>query len=138
VMTLWSIARCPLMVGGHLPASDDWTLSLITNEEVLAVNQHSRRNHQLFNANGLVAWAAEDETGRVGYLAVFNTADRGEGDPAAGLAVPVALAELRWRGECAVRDLWTKKDIGPASGEFAPVIPWHGAGLYRLTPRDER
>ena len=138
VMTLWSIARCPLMFGGHLPASDDWTLSLITNEEVLAVNQHSRGNHQLFNANGLVAWAAEDEAGRAKYLAVFNTADRGEGDPAAGLAVPVGLAGLGWRGECAVRDLWTKTDIGSASGEFAPVIPWHGAGLYRLTPREGR
>jgi hypothetical protein len=58
VMTLWSIARCPLMFGGHLPASDDWTLSLITNDEVLAVNERSRGNSQLFNANGLVAWVA--------------------------------------------------------------------------------
>ncbi|MCK7532109.1 MAG: hypothetical protein MZV63_14290 [Marinilabiliales bacterium] len=58
VMTLWTIARCPLMFGGHLPASDAWTMSLITNAEVLAVNQRSRANRQLFHANGLAAWAA--------------------------------------------------------------------------------
>jgi alpha-galactosidase len=83
-MTLWSIARCPLMFGGHLPASDDWTLSFMTNEEVLAVNQRSRGNRQLFNANGLVAWIAEDEGGAK-FLAVFNTADKAEKDDAAGL-----------------------------------------------------
>jgi alpha-galactosidase len=138
VMTLWSIARCPLMFGGHLPASDDGTLALITNEEVLAVNQRSRGNRQFFNANGLVAWIAEDETGPAGYLALFNTADRGEGDPANGLPIPVRLADLGFPGPCEVRDLWAKKDIGPASGEFAPVIPWHGAGIFRLAPKKGR
>jgi alpha-galactosidase len=134
VMTLWSIARCPLMFGGHLPASDDWTLSLITNGEVLAVNQRSRGNRQLFNGNGLVAWVADAGEGGAKYLAVFNTADRGGGDPENGIGVPVRLADLGYSGACAVRDLWAKKDLGTVSGEFAPAIPWHGTGLYRLTP----
>jgi alpha-galactosidase len=138
VMTLWTIARCPLMFGGHLPASDEWTMSLITNEEVLAVNQRSRGNRQLCNANGLVAWVAEDEAGGAKYLAVFNTADRADRDPAEGLGVPVRLADLGLKGECSVRDLWAKKDLGPAGGEFAPVVPWHGAGLYRLTQKGGR
>jgi hypothetical protein len=134
VMTLWSIARCPLIVGGHLPASDAWTLSLITNEEVLAVNQRSRGNRQLFNANGLVAWVAEDGTGKAKYLAVFNTADREDKDPEAGLEAGIRLADLGFMARCEVRDLWAKKDLGPTSGTFATVIPWHGAGLYRLAP----
>jgi alpha-galactosidase len=138
VMTLWSIARCPLMLGGDLPASDEWALGLVTNGEVLAVNQKSRGNRQLFNANGLVAWVAEDETGADRYLALFNTADRGEGEPGGGLAVPVKLADLGLQGAWVVRDLWAKKDVGEASGEFAPVIPWHGAGLYRLTMAKRR
>ena len=66
VMTLWTITRCPLMFGGHLPASDAWTSSLITNAEALAVNQRSRANRQLFHANGLAAWAAEAADGRSG------------------------------------------------------------------------
>ena len=132
VMTLWTIARCPLMFGGHLPASDDWTLSLITNEEVIAVNQRSRGNRQLFNANGLVAWVAGSEDEGARYLAVFNAADRGEKDAAAGLGISVRLSDLGFPGPCEIRDLWAKKDLGSLAGEFAPVIPWHGAGLYRI------
>jgi len=138
VMTLWTIARCPLIVGGHLPASDDRTLSLLTNDEVLAVNQRSRGNRQLFNANGLVAWVAEDEAGRAKYLAVFNTARSSAEGTGAGMAVPVRLADLGLKGECSVRDLWAKENLGPARGEFAPIIPWHGAGLYKMTLRPGR
>ncbi len=137
VMTLWAVARCPLMFGGHLPATDGETLALITNDEVLAVNQRSAANHQLFAGNGLVAWVAEDTFGKGKYLAVFNTADRGEGQPGEGWAVPVKLADLGFAGPCEVRDLWARKDAGRASGVFAPVIPWHGAGLYRLAPSKE-
>jgi alpha-galactosidase len=132
VMTLWAIARCPLMFGGHLPASDAWTLSLITNAGVLAVNQSSRGNRQLFHANGLAAWTAEDpETGAT-YVAVFNLSDRASQGPDAGLAVPVRLADLGIEGPAAVTDLWTGKLSGLAAVEFAPVVPYHGAGLYRL------
>ena len=41
LMTLWCIFPSPLMVGGRLPSADDWTLSLLTNPEVLAMDQHS-------------------------------------------------------------------------------------------------
>ena len=134
VMTLWAVARCPLMFGGHLPASDAWTLSLITNAGVLAVNQSSRDNRQLFHANGLAAWTADDpETGAV-YVAVFNMADRAADDLAPGIAVPVRLADLGLDGAVAVTDIWTGKPAGLARGEFAPVVPFHGAGLYRLEP----
>ena len=47
LMTLWSIFRSPLMFGGDLPSNDAFTLALITNPEVLAVNQHSSNGHQL-------------------------------------------------------------------------------------------
>jgi len=133
VMTLWSIARCPLMFGGHLPASDAWTLSLITNAEVLTVNQRSRNNRQLFHANGLAAWAADAGDGTdAKYVAVFNTSDRGVHGLEAGIAVPVRLAELGFEGDVAVTDVWTGKKAGICRGEFVPVVPFHGAGLYRL------
>jgi hypothetical protein len=138
VMTLWAIGRSPLFFGGHLPASDDWTLSLITNAEVLAVNQRSRNNRQLFRANGLVAWAADDADGGAEYIALFNTSDKGEHGPETGTAVPVRLSELGFDGPVAVKDVWSGKEIGVFSGEFAPVVPYHGAGLYRLMAVDVR
>jgi alpha-galactosidase len=76
VMTLWSIARSPLMHGGDLTKTDDFTLALLTNDEVLAVNQHSSDNRQLFDHDGLIAWTAKDSPGGATYLAVFNTRDR--------------------------------------------------------------
>ena len=76
LMTLWSIARSPLMHGGDMTKTDPFTLSLLTNDEVLAVNQTSTHNRQLFDRDGLIAWTATDpETGDT-YLALFNTRDR--------------------------------------------------------------
>jgi hypothetical protein len=48
--------------------------------------------------------------------------------------VPVKLSELGFDGPCRIRDLWEAKDLGELTGEFAPEIPWHGAGLYRVSP----
>lgn len=135
VMTLWAIARCPLMFGGDLPASDAWTLSLITNAEVLAANQASRGNRQLFHANGLAAWTAADPASGGIYLAVFNMCDADEKSLETGIAVPVRLADLGLDGPAAVTDVWSGKRVGLVTGEFAPVVPYHGAGLYRLTSK---
>ncbi|HEX5398348.1 MAG TPA: glycoside hydrolase family 27 protein [Verrucomicrobiae bacterium] len=59
LITLWCIARSPLIMGGNMPNNDDFTLSLMTNDEVLAVNQDSTNNRQLFNTNNEVAWVAD-------------------------------------------------------------------------------
>ena len=72
VMSLWSIARSPLMHGGDMTKTDDFTLSLLTNDEVLAVNQGSSNNRQLFSRDDLVAWTADVPGSPDKYLAVFN------------------------------------------------------------------
>jgi alpha-galactosidase len=127
VMTLWSIARSPLMFGGDMLKMDPHTLTLLTNDEVLAVDQHSAHNQPLYDHDGLVAWTA-DAPGTVDkYVAVFNRTGSAS-------AVGVALADLGLGTHVQVRDLWTHK-MGPASGpEFSVVVPSHGAGLYRLSP----
>jgi alpha-galactosidase len=73
LMTLWGIARSPLILGGNLPKNDEFTLSLLTNDEVIAVNQNSANNHQLFNTNNQVAWVADVPGTKDKYLALFNT-----------------------------------------------------------------
>ena len=276
VLSLWSIARSPLMHGGDLTKTDDFTLSLLTNPEVIAVDQDSRNNRPVFNRDGLIAWTADVPGSPDKYLAVFNARDRvrltpenarygstpvtgdavtaagidadvrggsrlflyvrplapagewnrvlwrdprlvfadgserpltdwtwtqadacwdstavkkgqegkvlgvaaeipvvveyalppgavrfratgvvldnGRGQTpgpvsflvivatpentaaAAGLPVAVRLAELGLSGPVRIRDLWTHQDLGEFRDGFAPGIPWHGAGLYRLSP----
>ncbi len=79
LMTLFCIVRAPLMFGGHLPWNDDFTLSLITNDEVLAVDQRSVNNRQLFRRDDLVAWTADVPDSQHKYLAVFNAREPGDG-----------------------------------------------------------
>jgi hypothetical protein len=277
LLSLWSIARSPLMHGGDLTQTDPFTLALLTNAEVLAINQHSVNNRPLFNHDELVAWTADVPGSPDKYLAVFNARDRvplaaataryasavvsraagsealvdvdvsdasrfflvldptadgnlwdhglwreprlvfqdgterpltdfkwtqadslwdsaavkqdkagravgiaaqaaavieyavppgavrfkatGVLDDAAreqsgggtvrflvavatpatenrapALPVPVSLADLGFTGSVRVRDLWAHRDLGASTGEFAPLIAWHGAGVYRLSP----
>jgi len=136
LMTLWCIARSPLMHGGDMTKTDDFTLSLLTNDEVLAVDQHSENNHQLFRtADGLVAWVADVPASADKYLAVFNTRDTAKGgSEGGGVPVPIKLADLGYADAVHIRDLWAGKDAGLFHTEFAPKIPAHGAGLFRLIP----
>jgi hypothetical protein len=136
VMTLWSIARSPLIMGGDLTKLDAFTRSLLTNDAVIAVDQHSRGGHELFNRDGQIGWVA-DMPGLGGkYVALFNVRDRVAPDRP-GLPVTVRFAELGFSGRCRVRDLWAKKDLGAFANEFAPTIAWHGAGLYCILPVQE-
>ena len=131
LMTLWSIFRSPLIFGGDLTKMDDATLALMTNDEVLAVDQHSANNRQLFRVNGQMAWVANVPNSPDKYLAVFNLADKGSSADS-GVAVPVKLSDLGFTGSCKIRDLWQHQDMTPSQETFAPILPWHGAGLYRV------
>ncbi|WP_076379835.1 glycoside hydrolase family 27 protein [Filimonas lacunae] len=132
LMTLWCIFRSPLFFGGDLPSNDAFTLSLITNKEVLGVLNHSKNNKPLFNKNGLVAWIAEDANGKDKYLALFNALDKPDAN-ATTVNIPATWSELGITGKASVKDLWSGKQLGEFAGEFSPAIPYHGAGLYKLS-----
>ena len=123
MMTLWCIGRCPLMFGGNLPDTDPFTLSLITNPEVIAVNQKTVGNHALSNGQKPL-WVADMKDSTLKVLAVFNRTD-------APTVVPVRLSDLGIR-TCNVRDLWQRKDIGSATETLNCKIPPHGSLLYQL------
>jgi hypothetical protein len=109
---------------------DELTLSLLTNAEVLAVNQLSTGNRELFHGDGLVAWTADVPGSPDKYVALFNTRDP-QPNGTTG-RVPVEFAGLGLAGSCRVRDLWRRKDLGEFTGEFAAELRPHGGGLYRI------
>ncbi len=93
MMSLWSIARSPLILGCDLTQMDDATLALITNDEVLAVNQHSKNNRQLFRTEeGLVAWIADAPNGGDKYVALLQHAQQPAG---CGVRHRVGVRDLR-------------------------------------------
>lgn len=127
MMSLWSIARSPLIIGGDLRKLDDETYALLTNRGVLAVNQSSRNNRPLFNRDGLIAWTADAGTGSDKYLALFNTREA-----AADIAVDLSLVGVARRAM--VHDLWSGMATTAEQGPFtATAVPSHGARLYRIT-----
>jgi hypothetical protein len=71
-MSLWCIARSPLILGADMTRMDDFTLNLLTNPEVLAVNQASTGNRQISNKNNLIVWAADRLGSDDRYVALFN------------------------------------------------------------------
>ena len=137
MLTLWSIARSPLMHGGDMTKTDDFTLSLLTNDEILAVDQKSVNNRQLFRtADDLIAWVAEVPASQDRYLAVFHAPEAKKDEPArAAVSIPVTLADLGLSGSVTVRDLWQHKDLGTVKDTFiAENVPAHGARMFRLSP----
>ncbi|MGA2544357.1 MAG: glycoside hydrolase family 27 protein [Verrucomicrobiota bacterium] len=73
LMTLWSVARSPLILGGNLPKNDGFTLALLTNDEVIAVNQNSTHNKQVYNSTNRIVWVADVPGSKDKYVALFNT-----------------------------------------------------------------
>jgi alpha-galactosidase len=137
LITLWSIARSPLILGANLTRMDAATESLLTNPEVLAVDQHTTGNHPVLeggeqsDASGgdnIVFWVAREGSDTI--LAVFNRSDapaRVTTPPWNKLGTQFGLDEASYH----VRDLWQRKDLGLRSS-LDVTIPAHGCKLFRL------
>ncbi|MDQ0258077.1 hypothetical protein J2S74_005541 [Evansella vedderi] len=124
MMTLWSIFRSPLMFGGELRDNDEWTLSLLTNKEVLEVNQHSHSNRLVYRINDHIVWTANGKNQET-YVALFNLTDT-------EASLQVSLEQIGLFDNKRARDLWDQKDLGTVS-KIAQSIPAHGAMLLKLT-----
>ena len=127
-MTLWSIFRSPLIFGGDLPSTDSATQALITNQEVLDVDQHSHGGHQAFERGNIRAWVADSEQGGESYVAVFNLGESPE-------HASIAWGDLKITGTVtAVRDLWRRKSIDAVDAVHASLPP-HASAMYRVTTK---
>lgn len=134
LMTLWCIARSPLIMGGNLPKNDDFTLALFTNDMVLAVDQKSTHNRQLYRNGDLICWIADVPGSPDKYVALFNAQDRPAESESHSQSVSVQLKDLGM-DIASVRDLWTGQNAGSVTGSFSTDLPYHGAGLYRFSPK---
>jgi alpha-galactosidase len=125
MMTLWCIFRSPLMLGCDLTTLDDATLDLICNDEVLSVLTNSGNGRQIFRRGPLIAWVADGDRDKT-YLAIFNT-----GFSAIAASVPLDGVDLP--EAAAVRDLWSRADLGISVRTLGVDIAAHGARLLELS-----
>ena len=123
-MTLWSMFRSPLMFGGNLPKTSEFTISLISNEEVLEVNQNSWNNRLLRGDVNQKIWVAENEKGI--YVALFNISDEER-------EITFNFSEVELSGKQSLRDVWKKEDLFNVSDGFTAKVVPHGAKLYLIS-----
>jgi len=129
-MSLWAIAQSPLIFGGDLPSNDAATNALITNPEVLAVNQRSSENRQALEEGNLRVWLAEapvsKDKDKDYYLAVFNLGDTAE-------KINLAWEKVGFKIRSVIaRDLWSRQSMGQQQ-TLQLTLPPHGSALYRLS-----
>jgi alpha-galactosidase len=123
LLTLWSIFRSPLIMGGNLTLCDEWTQAALTNAELIGVDQHSTGSHAVLSTDKAAVWLSTPESGDGAYVAVFNLD-----------AAPQSFHYL-WkdlgvkRTDYKLRDLWEHEDLGLK--EFVDVtLPAHGSAIY--------
>jgi alpha-galactosidase len=126
LITLWCIAREPLFFGGNLTKLDDWTESLLTNAEVLAMDQQGHDQRLAATDGDIVAWTSQGAPG-VEYLAIFN-----QGDTPAEVNSSFPHYGLAEKAHT-LRELWTKTEIKPSENVKATISP-HGAVLFEVKP----
>ncbi|MEU8238354.1 X2-like carbohydrate binding domain-containing protein [Actinoplanes missouriensis] len=127
-MTLWAISAAPLYLGNDLTNLDKYGLSLLTNPEVIAVDQAGTPARPVSTSTQQQTWYALNPDGSY-TVALFNLG-RTDKD------ITVDFADLGLTGAAKVRDLWARKDLGRFPGSFtADTVPIHGVRLLKVTPQ---
>ncbi len=125
MMTLWSVLRSPLMIGGEMTGFDDFTMSLVTNGRVLAMHRNARHAHQVWRKEVCgrehVLWTAPSSEGGF-HLAVFNLSDEES-------EISVSLSDVEEFGERSGVELWSGESTGLTDRLTVRLAP-HDAKAY--------
>jgi len=125
LMSLWCIFRSPLMFGGDMIYNDDFTLSLMTNKELLEMNQKGDSGREVYRRGNEIVWTSNGEGG-VCYLAQFNIGEE-------EIKVATPLSYLGIKEKVTGKELWTSAEvvINEENSVVSCVEP-HGVKLYKL------
>ena len=124
-MTLWSIEAAPLYAGDDLIHMDNYGLSLLTNKEVIAVDQAGHIAHPVSQASGQQVWFSNNGNGAY-TVALFNLGS-------SRATVKVNWSSLGFSGSAPVRDLWSHTNLGSFNGSFSATLNAHASRLLTVT-----
>ncbi|MCW3091677.1 MAG: Alpha-galactosidase [Ferruginibacter sp.] len=141
-VSIFSLLAAPLLIGCPIERLDKFTLNLLTNDEVIAINQDplGKAGRLLLHEDGVEVWVKQLEDGSYG-VGLFNTAAFGEkpqsyfrwGDEGTR-SYELDFAKIGLEGRWNIRDVWRQKDLGQFSGSFKTNIPHHGVVMIRMLP----
>lgn len=127
MLTLWSIFRSPLMIGGEMTGFDKFTMSLLTNENILKMHKNARHSHQVWrreiNDSEYILWTAANAGGG-GYFALFNAGEKNGN-------VKLDLADLEAADKLDCTELWSgEKAVFDKIADI--TVPPHGVKAFRF------
>ncbi|WP_328995495.1 fibronectin type III domain-containing protein [Kribbella sp. NBC_01245] len=127
-MTFWAIQAAPLFSGDDLTKLDAYGLKLLTNREVIAINQAGRPARPVSQSSLQQTWYTKNADGST-TVALFNLGD----SPA---SVTGRFDEVGITGSARVRDVWAGQNLGSTTGQVSATLPAHGSKLFRITPNN--
>jgi hypothetical protein len=140
LMSLWTMARSPLWIGGDLPTMTPENLSLFTNPEVIAVGQQGSHQHRvqtggwgsLGKSPTISLWVSDVPDGKSRYVLLINKTKEAK-------SFSIANEQLGFSttARLKVRDLWQRQILADARPPalMTALIPPHGCVLYQVTPQ---
>jgi alpha-galactosidase len=128
LMNLWCIAKSPLMIGADLLSSPEFTFELLTNRELLAVNQETLRSRQIYRDfyQTEVIWIADIPDSNDKYFAIFNIGEERK-------VITFDFELEHYRGKYRIHNLWTKEDLGIHEKSFSIELRPHASAIFRMT-----
>jgi alpha-galactosidase len=126
-MSLWSMLSAPLLIGCDITNMDKFTLNLLTNDEVIAVDQDAlgRQARKITDKDSIQVWIKEMAGGDK-VAAIFNMSANYK-----NYTLPLEILNLKSRYK--IRDIWRQKDLRVHQNSISKIIPSHGVYLIRLT-----
>jgi len=122
-LSLWALTNAPIYLGGDLTAIDSFGKSLVSNDEVLAMDQAGKPAKQVLDGD-VEVWVSNLGAGAY-YVGIFNM-----NATVTNVHIPWSL--LGFANAVEVRDLWTHNELGPISGGYSAVIKGHGSRLLKV------
>lgn len=123
LMSLWALESSPLMLGAKLPTLDNQTLSWLTNDEVLKIDQDklSLPAKKAWQSNGLEIWVKPLKNSSKA-IGLFNRTNSSS-------SITLNFSDAGLTGAQSLRDLWKREDLGKFDSTFTVEVPAHGAVL---------
>ncbi len=142
-VSLFSLLAAPLLIGCPIEQLDNFTMNLLTNDEVIAINQDplGKPARLVSDESGVQIWLKQLEDGSFA-VGLFYTDDYGKipqsyfrwGNEPEKLFI-FDFSKIGLKGNWKLRDVWRQKDLGEFENTFGTEIPFHGVTLLRMVQK---